>query len=80
MHFGTSVIQVRAETAKNRKERAVPLFPELAEALQTYIHAHRRGASLHDPLWITTTGKRLDREALRGLARNAGRKEQGHAL
>lgn len=69
MHFSTSVIQVRAETAKNRKERSVPLFAELAEALQTYIHEHRRGASLHDPLWITTTGKRLDREALRGLGR-----------
>lgn len=69
VHFDTSIVQIRAETAKNRKECTVPLYPELADVLQTYIHAPRRGATLHEPLWITTTGRPLNREGLRGLGR-----------
>lgn len=69
VHFATGIIEVGAEGAKNKKDRVVPLFPELAEALQRYIHTFRRGALLHDKLWITQTGDDLTREGLRGLGR-----------
>ena len=69
VHFATDSIEVGAEGAKNKKERVVPLFPELAEALQRYIHTFRRGALLHEKLWITQTGDDLTREGLRGLGR-----------
>lgn len=67
--FSNSTIEVRAETAKLKKGRIVPLFPEVAEVLQRYIHTYRRKALLSDPLWISTTGTALSREAVRSVAR-----------
>lgn len=47
---------------KGRKERRTPLVPETVKILQAYLD--ERAAAPHEPLFATSTGKRLSRDAI----------------
>ncbi|MEX0886326.1 MAG: tyrosine-type recombinase/integrase [Phycisphaeraceae bacterium] len=52
---------------KGRKERATPLLPETAAVMSTWIA--ERAAISTDPLFATTTGRRLSRDAIEARLR-----------
>jgi site-specific recombinase XerD len=48
---------------KGRKERATPLLPDTAAVMSTWI-TERAATAITDPLFATTTGRRLSRDAI----------------
>lgn len=54
---------------KGRKERATPLLPETAAVMNAWI-AERAATAITDPLFATTTGRRLSRDAIEARLRH----------
>lgn len=54
---------------KGRKERATPLLPETTSVMTTWI-AERAATTSSDPLFATTTGRRLSRDAIEARLRH----------
>lgn len=57
------------KTSKNGRSREVTLFDDVGEVLREYITMFRAHAGPNDPLWIDRAGKRMAKEAMRGVAR-----------
>ncbi len=74
--IGLTIADIRTETGayvhctgKGRKERNTPLLPETVKAMKTWI-AERAASNSNNPLFATTTGRRLSRDAIEARLRH----------